>query len=289
MKIAFASGKGGTGKTTIAANLAYLLSLSDKKVQYLDCDVEEPNGHIFLKPEISEGYPVEVMVPVIDQKRCTSCGECVRACQFNALICLPGNTMLFPELCHSCRLCVRVCPAGAISEGRREVGHIERGGTEIGIDFVHGILNIGEPMATPVIKDVKGNYREGYIKVIDAPPGTSCPVVKAIEDADVVVMVTEPTPFGLHDLKIAVSVAKELGKPVGVVVNRERGGFAPLLDYLLKNRLPVLMSLLEDMEIAKEYSKGNLILKGLSGYRERFMELEVGIERLAGIKEQVMA
>lgn len=285
IKIAFASGKGGTGKTTIATNLAYLLSAFKQKIQYLDCDVEEPNGHIFLKPKIEKNTPVKVMIPVIDKNKCTSCGECSAHCQFNALVVLPNNPILFPELCHSCGLCVRICPEGAINEGEREIGYVEHGITSTGIDFIHGILNIGEPMAGPLIQKVKSYYRDDYIKIIDAPPGTSCPVVKTIIDADCVVMVTEPTPFGLHDLKIIVSVAKNLNKLTGVVINRKKGDFKPLTDFLNKNDIPVFAELPEDIEIAKRYSLGEIIIEALPEYKKNFIELAKNIGRFLGVHE----
>jgi len=282
MNIAFASGKGGTGKTTIAVNLAYFLACSKQKVQYLDCDVEEPNGHIFLKPTIDTSTPAKVLVPVIDQDKCTSCGECSAHCQFNALVTLPGNVLLFPELCHGCGLCIHICPERAIRDGDREIGQIGKGTAVEDIDFIHGILNVGEPMAGPLIQEVKRHCKENHVRIIDAPPGTSCPVVKTISDADVVVMVTEPTPFGLHDLKIAVEVAKNLRKPVGVVINRQNGEFPPLDTYLSKNDLPVIMTLPEDREIARHYSMGDILLQALPLYMDRFMELAVNIGRLSG-------
>lgn len=280
MNIAFASGKGGTGKTTISVNLAYLLALSKQKIQYLDCDVEEPNGHIFLKPDILDKTTSEIMVPLIDNVKCTRCGMCSDKCQFNALATLPSDVLVFPELCHGCGLCVHICPEKAISEGKREIGRIEKGIAIQDIGFVHGILNVGEPMAVPLIQEVKHQYKRDYIRIIDAPPGTSCPVVKTISDADVVVIVTEPTPFGLHDLQIAVSVAKNLKKPIGIVINRDNGKFPLLETYLFENKLPVLMVLPEDLEIAKHYSTGNIILKTIPSYTEKFKELAVNIEKL---------
>jgi MinD superfamily P-loop ATPase len=283
MKIVFASGKGGTGKTTVAVNLAYSLASSDQKVQYLDCDVEEPNGHLFLKPEVTSKRPVKVMVPVIDENKCTFCRECGAHCEYKAIVNLPSVTMIFPELCHSCGLCLKVCSAGAIREEEREVGYTEEGTALQGIEFIQGVLNVGEPMATPVIKAVKSNYKNGYIQIIDAPPGTSCPAVKTMTDADFVVLVTEPTPFGLHDLKIAVSVARDMDKPVGVVVNREQGNFMPLENYLSKENIPLLMGLPEDRRIAESYSRGEVILKSLPEYHDSFVDLFMNIMRLVEI------
>ncbi|HOV89093.1 MAG TPA: ATP-binding protein [Syntrophorhabdaceae bacterium] len=282
MRIVFASGKGGTGKTTIAVNFAFFLAYSQQKVQYLDCDVEEPNGHIFLKPKIDERLPVKVMIPVINQEVCTYCGECSRHCQFNALVTLPNNVLLFPELCHGCGLCLRICPACAITEGEREIGYIEKGMALMGIEFVSGLLNIGEPMAGPVIQQVKHHYNNDCVQIIDAPPGTSCPVVKTIIDADCVVMVTEPTPFALHDLKIAVSVAQTLGKQIGILINRENGEFKPLKEYLLENNLPVLATIPEDREIARVYSEGSLLMERLPLYKYNFIELSENIKKLFG-------
>jgi MinD superfamily P-loop ATPase len=284
MRIALASGKGGTGKTTVAVNLAYYLAYSRQQVQYLDCDVEEPNGHIFLKPEIDAVRPAKVMMPIIDMKKCTSCGECSKNCQFHALAVLPGDTLIFPELCHSCGLCTRICPENAIEEGEREVGIVESGTGVLGIDFVHGILNVGEPMAVPLIREVKKHYKEDRIQIIDAPPGTSCPVVKTISDVDAVLLVTEPTPFGLHDLMIAVSVAKKLCKPIGVVINREMGGFDPLARYLSENKLPVLMTLPEDREIARRNAVGEMIFESLPAYRDNFMEFSSNVGKLIGLE-----
>lgn len=279
MKIAVASGKGGTGKTTIAVNLAWFLADSAKKVQYIDCDVEEPNGHFFLSPDLSQKLPATVMLPVVDQQACTSCGECSGKCQFNAIVRLPGNTLIFPELCHGCGLCLLVCPAKAISEGEREIGIIESGMGWGGIEFAHGVLNVGEPMSNPLIRKVKQQGLRDHIQIIDAPPGTSCPFIETISDADLVILVTEPTPFGLHDLKISVDVAQARGKSVCVVINRENGTFPPLEAFLEERQLKILARLPEDRKVAEAYSNGELLLEALPDYRVHFSAVAAEIFR----------
>jgi MinD superfamily P-loop ATPase len=282
MNLAVASGKGGTGKTTIAVNMACFLAYSGQQVQYLDCDVEEPNGYIFLEPQFGQRKPARITVPVIDSNRCTSCGECSKKCQFKALVNLPGNMLLFPELCHSCGLCALVCPEGAITEGEREIGVIETGVGKGNVNFAQGVLRVGEPMAAPLIRQVKREYLSGHIRIIDCPPGTSCPVVEAISDADAVILVTEPTPFGLHDLKIAVTVAQTLGKPIGIVINREQGHFSPLNQYIAASNLKVLTAIPEDREVTKAYSTGSLMFNVLPAYREYLAELTVNLGRVMG-------
>lgn len=280
INITVASGKGGTGKTTVAVNLAWFLSQGGQNVQYLDCDVEEPNGQIFLKPQINESTMAKVMVPVVDQEKCTSCAECGAHCQFHAIVNLPGDTLIFPGLCHSCGLCTSLCPTGALSEGEREIGFIEKGIGLKNIKFVQGVLNVGEAMAVPLIKKVKACGDKDYLQILDAPPGTSCPVVAALNGSDAVIMVTEPTPFGLHDLKIAIEVAKWLHIPTGVVINRDNGGYLPLSSYLEANDIPILAVIPESAEIARHYSRGDMILDTLPQYSDIYAYLASNVDKL---------
>lgn len=283
MNIAIASGKGGTGKTTVAVNLAYFLSTSGQSVQYLDCDVEEPNGHLFLKPSMSYRAPAIVMVPRIIEEKCTFCGECSAKCQYNALVSLPNiPPLVFPGLCHGCGLCIHVCSKEAIREDNRKIGQVEQGKGLSGIGFVHGILDVGEAMAVPLIKHVKECGKDGQVLIIDAPPGTACPLVATIGDADFVVMVTEPTPFGLHDLSIAVAVAEKLEVPLGLVINRERKQFLPLETYIRNHGMEVLARIPEDRRIAECYSRGEIIIEALPEYRPIFRDLAINIGKTFG-------
>jgi MinD superfamily P-loop ATPase len=217
--IAIASGKGGTGKTTIATNLAHYAAHLGQKVQYLDCDVEEPNGHIFLKPKIEKIQRVTVDVPEVDLKKCTGCGKCGEICQYSAIICIKENVLTFEQLCHSCGGCIRVCPADAIKPKPLNIGDIESGKAG-DIDFISGKLRIGHVRTPSLIKEVKRHIKKDCLTIIDVPPGTSCPVVEAVKNADFVLLVTEPTPFGLNDLKLAVDLVKKMNLPFAVAINR---------------------------------------------------------------------
>lgn len=269
MIISIASGKGGTGKTTVATNLAYSMG---SEAQILDCDVEEPNVHLFLKPKIEHTETAYTFVPEIDQDRCSLCRQCVDACRFNALT-LVGETLLtFPQLCHSCTGCMIVCPEHAIHPSKRELGAIENG-VKDDLMFVQGRLRVGEAMAPPLISRVKtGSTREKTI-IIDAPPGTSCPVITAIKDTDFVLMVTEPTPFGLHDLKLAVEAVKTMGIPHGLVINRSDIGDDQVAAYAGSEGIPVLMEIPFSRRIAEIYSSGHLLVEKMPEWQSLFCRL----------------
>ena len=271
MKVAVASGKGGTGKSTVSTNFAYLLSESYKDVCLLDCDVEEPNCHIFLKPNFTQVFSVNVAIPEIDLDKCIKCGKCAEICQFNSLAFVREKIIVFPELCHGCGSCGLICPASAIIEGKREVGIVEKG-TGQGFDFVHGKLRIGEAMSPPLIKEVK-NSVQNKIQVLDCPPGTSCPAIASVYGTDYVFLVTEPTPFGLYDLKLAVEVIKKIGLPFGIIINRSGENDKFIEDYADSENIAILTRIHDDRRIAECYSKGELILQALPQYKEAFHPL----------------
>ncbi|MBA7535015.1 Iron-sulfur cluster carrier protein [subsurface metagenome] len=267
MIIAVASGKGGTGKTTVAVNLA--LSLSN--VQLMDCDVEEPNSHIFLKPEIEEIKPAHTLIPKINYNLCDYCGKCASACEYNAIVVLPKQVMVFPELCHGCGLCSMVCPRDAISEEPREIGVIKKGTSGNGnIDLVYGLLNIGEVMAKPLIDQVKAELNPEKTVIIDVPPGTACPVIAAVQGSDYCILVTEPTPFGLYDLRLAVKVLRVLKIGFGVVINKAGIGDRGVYDYSKKEGIPILLEIPYDKQIARWYSEGKPFVKAMPEWKERF-------------------
>jgi len=253
----------------VAVNLALTI---DGEVQLLDCDVEEPDCHLFLSPQITRTTEVGVPFPVVDEEACTGCGLCGDFCQHNAIVSLGGSATVFPELCHGCGGCLLVCPAGALHEETRSVGVVEQGRSG-SIEFLQGRLNVGEAMSPPVIRSLKASAHDEAIVILDSPPGTACPMVEAANHADFALLVTEPTPFGLHDLKLAVEVLRLLAEPFGVVINRDGIGDREVEIYCKREGIPILMSIPYDRRIAVAYSKGEPLVQALPEYRARFAQL----------------
>lgn len=270
-RIAVASGKGGTGKTTVAVSLA--LALCDHlPVQLVDCDVEEPNAHLFLSPRITRRAPAEIPVPDVDLESCTSCGACAQACRYGALAVVQKKVLFHPELCHGCGLCTLVCSERAIRERPRAIGWIEEGDAQ-GIPFLQGILNVGEPMAAPIIRRLKQRLDPERLTILDAPPGTGCPVIETLKDADFALLVTEPTPFGLHDLGLALEVARILDIPAGVVISKDGVGTDALERYCIEVGIPVLLRIPMDRRIAAAYAHGVPLVSAFPEWREPFLDL----------------
>ncbi|VGO22383.1 ATP-binding protein [Pontiella sulfatireligans] len=269
MKIAIASGKGGTGKTTISCALAFAAT---GPVRLLDCDVEEPNSHFFIQPKIEQTETVFSLVPQVDPEKCTGCGECSRVCQFSAIASLGKKTLVFPELCHSCGACARICPTGAIEETQKEIGLLEIG-RHGEVEFVSGLMNVGHAMSPPVIRAVKKHALEEGLTLIDCPPGTSCPFVTAVKGCDIALLVTEPTPFGLHDLKLAVETLRELGLPFAVAVNRANGENNRISEYCSEENIPLVLQIPEDRRVAEAYSRGQTLTTVLPELRETLAAL----------------
>ena len=279
MVISVASGKGGTGKTLVAVSLA--LSLCDERqVQLLDCDVEEPNDHIFVHSATSQTEPVLIPVPKVDETRCTCCGKCAEVCAYNAIAVIKQKVLVFPELCHGCGACSYLCPESAIAEEGKEIGVVERG--ESGnMELIQGRLVIGELMAPPIIRQVKKHINPASEVIIDVPPGTSCPVVEAVKASDFCLLVTEPTPFGLNDLSLAVEVVRKLQIPCGVVINRVGVGDKKIEDYCDEEGISILLKIPLDKKIAMLYSNGIPLVEGMPEWRNAFVELFEDIKQIA--------
>ncbi len=292
MKIAIASGKGGTGKTTVATSLALSLHAESERTNletvpipplFLDCDVEAPNAHLFLEPVFEARQEIGILIPQVDETKCTSCGRCAEVCQYHAIAVLGKKVLVFPQLCHGCGSCTWNCPEGAISEVLNEMGVLEKGRTSSGIDFAHGILNIGEPMAVPIIRQLK-KWKEAnpeQIVILDAPPGSSCPVVETVRGADFLLLVTEPTPFGLHDLRLMAEVGRTLGIPAGVIINREGLGDRTVEQFCEQSGLPILMRIPLDRRIAEGLARGIPLVRILPEYLNLFNQLYQQIQSLA--------
>jgi len=287
MIISIASGKGGTGKTLVAISLA--LSLKDShEVTLLDCDVEESNDHIFLKSVVTGSEPINMQVPQVAKGKCIYCGKCARVCAYHAIAVLGDHVLTFPQLCHGCGACSYLCPEKAISEEPRQTGVVEWGHSD-GLGFVRGILTVGEAMATPVIRKVKEYANGNSIVIRDVPPGTSCPVVEAIKGSDFCLLVTEPTPFGLNDLALAVETVRKLRILCGVVLNRAGIGDTGVEEYCRRENIPILLTIPLDTEIARLYSRGVALVDGMPQWKDSFYRLfnnikEIVNERSCGVK-----
>lgn len=277
MIVSVASGKGGTGKTSVAVNMA----ISIGNVQLLDCDVEEPNAHLLLHPEIIGEEPVYTLIPSLNEELCDHCGKCSNFCQYNAIFATHEKVLIFPELCHGCGGCILVCPKKAIKEGKHKIGTLKRG-YKGDLELVYGELEVGEPMATPLIRQVKRFIDKSKNVILDAPPGTSCLVIETVKGSDFCILVTEPTPFGLHDLKITVQVLEDMAIPFGVVVNRAGIGDRKVYDYCNGKGIPILLEIPYERRIAELYSKGVPFSLEMKEYRERFQSLFNDARRLAG-------
>jgi MinD superfamily P-loop ATPase len=276
MIISIASGKGGTGKTTVATNLAVSLGSA---VQLLDCDVEEPNAHLFIHPVFDLTETVTTPVPEVDMDKCTLCGKCGDICQFKAIVVVGETVLPFEELCHSCGGCIAVCPEDAITEKGRQLGIIQKGHRN-GIEFIHGKLRVGEAMSPPLIKKVLSYIDPARLTIVDAPPGTSCPVIESMKNSDFVLLVTEPTPFGLYDLKLAVGAVNILDIPCGLVINRSDLGDEKVKEYADQENLPILMEIPFDRQIAEAYSRGDMVVDVMPEWKEKFLELYQKIKAL---------
>ncbi|MBN1311634.1 MAG: ATP-binding protein [Anaerolineae bacterium] len=283
MIITVASGKGGTGKTTVATSLALSIAAEkpDSPPMFLDCDVEAPNAHLFLKPVFEQRREVGILMPQVDEARCTHCGKCAEVCQYHAIAVLGEKTLVFPQLCHGCGSCMAVCPEAAITEIPHNIGVVERGRTPQGIPFARGVLNVGEPMAVPIIRQLKTDAvpQPDQHVILDCPPGTSCPAVASIQGSDFLLLVTEPTPFGLHDLRLAVQVGRELGIPMGVIVSRDDGkGYSEVDDFCRAEQLPILLRIPFERVIAEGIAQGRTLVEIRPEYSRRLWDMFLSLE-----------
>jgi MinD superfamily P-loop ATPase len=297
MRIVVASGKGGTGKTTVATSLALVVGGA---VLFLDCDVEAPNAALFLNPALEKHKDVGIQLPVVDETLCTHCGKCAEVCEFHAIAVIGKKTLIFPELCHGCGSCTLLCPEKAICERLEVMGVLEGGTTPTGLDFAQGVMNVGEPMAVPIIRELKKWQRLGLdtavehrlpfdklrasldqqLEIRDAPPGASCPVVETMRGVDFVLLVTEPTPFGLHDLKQVVGITRELGLPAGVVINRDGIGDHAVETYCVEAKIPILMRIPFERAIAEGVAQGKTLVDIHPEYGNRFRQMFMQITSL---------
>lgn len=280
MILAVASGKGGTGKTTVSVNLARTIG---RGVQLLDCDVEEPNAHLFLRGRMTGSDTVAIPIPEVDVSLCDACGACGSFCRYHAIASFGSTPLVFPELCHGCGGCALVCPRHAIRETGKRIGVVETLHAG-GISLIQGKLDIGVPMAPPLIREVKARLNKERTAILDAPPGTSCPVIATLRGADYVLLVTEPTPFGLHDLRLAVEMIRELAMPFGVVVNRMGAGDDRVQRYCREENIPILLELPDDRRIAEAYSRGELLVDAVPEYASNFATLLLNIREYANAR-----
>ncbi len=276
MIITVLSGKGGTGKTTVSTNLG----LSIDNAQLLDADVEEPDSYIFIKPDFTDEYDnVNRLIPVIDPDKCTACRKCIDFCQYNALAIMLDNVLVYPEICLSCGGCARICPEGAISEEEKTIGSIKWDHSDNFLEFWQGELNIGEESSIPVIGELKKHINPNKNVIIDAQPGTTCPTIEAAIDSDFCILVTEPTPFGLNDLQMAVEVVRDIKKPFAVIINRSEEGYDDIIEkYCDKEEIKILMRIPFMRRIAQLYSTGIPFIEEMTNWKEQFANMFKGIE-----------
>lgn len=280
MQIAVASGKGGTGKTTIATSLALSLARL-AKVRYFDCDVEAPNGHLFLNPVFSEKSDAVIRIPQIQIEKCTACGRCVEVCQFHALAKVGKNILVFPQLCHGCGSCTWNCPENAIIEIPNPIGVLEKGAGLENIEFFQGQLTISEPMPTPIIRQLKKLHSPlaDTIDILDAPPGASCSAVETLRGVDFVLLVTEPTPFGLHDLKQMLGILSDMNLPSGLIINRDGIGDGGLDQFCKQQNLHVLLRIPFDRRIAEGTAQGKALVHLFPEYFQIFTDVFKQIQK----------